>query len=580
MPFVDRNVERTRLAALARDVQAGTPERHLALVGPRRIGKSKIIEDYLARESTPASPVVVALLAMDGASATLQTYLIEMVRAVVAGFSRRAGRAALGAAASLVELVAEAAIIDPRLAEALNGPLRLHGAARPDGHQVFVAATSLPEEAARATGIPVIVLVDEFQHIADLSAYAPFRARGGVPSRAARDKLLSVFRATVERRPGVGWVVTGSGIRLMTEILGQGPLMGRFDILRVAAFGPGETRELARQIWAEQGIAYSEEAADRVDRLTLGHPFYADVVCRGVAFEAHKLDGRAVPPEFVDLALLDSLMTPTGAIWIACQEIWDSLLARTTPALRGLVLELAQRGDATVSDLASAIGLTTPSTAWQQVRELEGLGLVERADNDVHLVDPIFRYWLNTAWSPGAPPLDLADPAAAQRAIRHYQDAYIAQRADRGRLVEAYMRDLVRNFDGQSIEGKRFGRPGHVRLPRVTDVRQVAVDDAAGEVFGRASEVELDLCFGDGSSAWLAEVRDRTDRPAASDIEILHRKAAVIRRTLDLPDGETWFVSFSGFGREARQRAEALGILVSGKTDVEAIGAATGIRRQ
>lgn len=110
MPFVDRNVERTRLAALARDVQAGTPERHLALVGPRRIGKSKIIEDYLARESTPASPVVVALLAMDGASATLQTYLVEMVRAVVAGFSRRAGRAALGAAASLVELVAEAAI--------------------------------------------------------------------------------------------------------------------------------------------------------------------------------------------------------------------------------------------------------------------------------------------------------------------------------------------------------------------------------------------------------------------------------------------------------------------------------------
>jgi len=580
MPFIDRHVERARLDAFSRDVSGGGVERHLALVGPRRIGKSRILDDFLSGTAMPGAPIAVARLAMDGASATLRTYLIEMIRAVVAAYSRRAGRPEIGPAATTDELAAEAAVVDPGLATAIARALRLYRTARPDGHQVFMAATTLPEEAARATGIPVIVLADEFQHLLDVASYAPFRAgRGGPASKAARENVLKAFRTAVERKPGVGWVVTGSSIRLMGEILGAGSLMGRFDVLEVKAFGPQETRQLARAIWDEQGIDFEEEAADRVDVLTLGHPFYADVVCRQVAFETLKLGSRRAGPELVDRALLESLHNPSGGIWIACQEIWDSLVARTAPALRGMVSELAQRGEATVGDLAAGIGLASEPAAWPLARKLERIGLVVRDNTRISLVDPVFRYWLVTAWNPGVQPPDIADPAVAGRAIKNYQEAYLAQRSDRGRLVEAYVRDLVRNFAGQLLDGRRFGRPGvRVSVPTVDDVRRVAVQDAAGEVFGHPAEIELDLCFGT-ERTWLAEVRDRTKRPTATDIDLLVRKAEVVRRLLGLGPGEAWFISFSGFGRDARLRASELGVLVSGERDLQAIAATTGVRR-
>jgi hypothetical protein len=232
-----------------------------------------------------------------------------------------------------------------------------------------------------------------------------------------------------------------------------------------------------------------------------------------------------------------------------------------------------------VGDLAAGIGLPSEPAAWPLARELERIGLVVRDNTQISLVDPVFRYWLVTAWNPGAQSPGIADPAVAARAIKNYQEAYLSLRSDRGRLIEAYVRDLVRNFAGQSLDGRRFGRPGvRVLVPTVDDVRRVAVQDAAGEVFGHPAEIELDLCFGK-ERTWLAEVRDRTKRPTATDIDLLVSKAEVVRRLLGLGPGESWFISFSGFGSDARLRASELGVLVSGERDLEAIAATTGIRR-
>lgn len=577
MPFIDRRAELARLDAFARDIEAGAPERNVALVGTRRIGKSKILEHF--RETLPSGTgVVVAAIAMDGASTTPVAYLTSMVEAVVNGLLRRAGSPPLGPAPSVPAIASAAAPFGRPVSDAVAEALGIAGEARPDGRRLFVAATTFPERIATASGLAVMVHADEFQHVADLATYPPFRIGRGRSNERSVENVLKVLRPLVERRPRVGWVVTGSSVRILTDILGHGPLMGRFDIAEVKTFDPADTRALARAVWDELGVEFDDEAADRVDALTYGHPFYADVVSRSVALRALALGTRA-NAALVDRAMLESVVDPTGAIHVACQEIWDSITSHYVPAVRGIVAALAELGEATVADMASAIGLGSAPNAWRHVQDMERIGVFERrGDGSYILSDPIFRYWLAVANSLGGVP-EIADPAAADRAIRKYEEAYLRERADRGRLVEAYVRDLIRGFAGQKIDGRRFGRPGrHIELPNGDDVRRLAAKDATGAVFGYPADVELDACFG-GREGWLVEVRDRSRKPSKADIELLARKSAFLRERHGLGDGYTWLISFSGLGVEARNRAGELGILVSGDNDVRAIADAVGVAR-
>jgi hypothetical protein len=577
MPFINRHLELARLDAFARDIGAGTPERNLALIGVRRIGKSKILEHF--RDGLPTEdPLVVVNLQMDAASTTLPTYLLTMTSAVVDGLLRQAGRPTLGQAPSPTDIAAAAAGFNEHVSSVISDALRIVSEARPDGQRVFVAATTLPERIAAASGRPVMVHADEFQHIQDLATYSPFRTGRGRAAPAAFQNVLKVLRPAIERRPRVGWVITGSSTRLLTDILGKGPLMGRFDIVEVKAFDPSDTRALARTIWDERGVPFTDEATDRVDALTYGHPFYADVVSKAVALNALALSTPATR-ELVDHALLESVVDPAGAIYITCEEIWDSITNHFVPAVRGMVSKLAELGVATAGELAVAIGLPGESAAWRHAQELERLGIVERGEAGKYtLVDPIFRFWLAAANSLGGVP-GVADPLAANRAIKNYEQAYLRERADRGRFVEAYVRDLIRSFDGQQIEGRRLGLPGrHIRVPNGSDVRRIAVNDPAGEVFGYSAEVELDACFGK-TETWLVEVRDRTRKPSRADVELLARKATYLRRAGQLPPGRAWLITFAGLGQEARDRATELGILVSGDSDVRAIADVTGVQR-
>jgi hypothetical protein len=575
MAFVNRRLELARIVQFVQGVQAGTPERHLALVGVRRIGKSRIIEHYL--EARP--PVVAITVQMDEATTTLQTFLLTTVRAVLVGLARHAGVEPPPAGASLVQLATTAGRVGDRVGEVVGRALDRAGERRPDGQQLFQTALALPGEVAEATSTPMVVFADEFQHILNLATYPPFRTGRGRSGVEAQANVLRVFRAGTERRPHVGWVVTGSSVRLLREILGQGALMGRFDIVEIEAFDARDTAELASTIWSEVHIRGVEAALDRMYVLTGGNPFYTDVAARRAAFDALALQSD-VTSAMVDRALLESVHSPNGAIYIACQEMWESLHQRV-PALRGILLELARRGEATVADLLDSIGLASESLAWRHVTELQRLGFVDKVEEGRYrVIDPVLRYWIVAASNPLEPRPELGDPEHVRRAAVRFEEAYLRERQERGSLAEGYIRDLVSHFDGQRIDGRRFGAPGSsVKLPTMGRVSRVAANDPGGEVFGVPSEIELDLCFGDPQT-WLAEVRDRTRRATAADVELLWKKAVFLRRSLDLGEGPTWLISMAGADGRARARAGELGMYVSGRADVQAIQAATGIQRR
>src|SRR5262245_35692259 len=86
--FVNRKRELGRIEELARAARDGRPERHLAFVGVRRIGKSRLIEHY-----RDTAPIAVAYVRMDSAATTLAVFLRAMVRATVNALALRRGQA-------------------------------------------------------------------------------------------------------------------------------------------------------------------------------------------------------------------------------------------------------------------------------------------------------------------------------------------------------------------------------------------------------------------------------------------------------------------------------------------------------
>lgn len=601
MVFVNRRLELDRIAQIARAAVTGRVERHLAMVGVRRIGKSRLIEHYV--ESAPPLPVVV--VQVDAASTTIQAFLLAMVRETINAIARYRGQASLPRGGP-VEMASLAAALDPRLAPEVSRALALTQARRIDGQEVLAAALAFPENISQVVDTPLLVIADEFQHLTDLAVYPPFDGGRRRSVEAARLSLLAVVRAHIERRPRVGWVVTGSGVRLLRSILGKGPLMGRFDEIQVGPFDADDTERLADAVWAELGVEATDSARMRAYRLTQGHPFYADVTCREAAVAALRQD-QAVSASMVDGAFIDAVRQPQGQIAIACKEMFDSLGDRA-PALRGLLQALAQGEPLGAVELAEHMHLTSVPAVYRYAEELQRLGMIEEVTNGVTVTpetapeagqaslpdqtrepeftsrfvftDPAFRYWVARASDPLSPKPVLLNPGAARRAANQYEEAFLRQREEQGPLREGYLRDLCRSFAGQMIEGRRLGVPGrHVTLPHVSSVERIVAFDQRGEVFGQASEVELDLCFGD-DQVWLGEVRDRRRRTSAEDIRLAARKAAFLRLAHGLSAGPLWFVSISGFEERAREEAQRLGVYISTLRDVEAIRNVTATARK
>ncbi|MBI4491899.1 MAG: hypothetical protein HY690_03800 [Chloroflexi bacterium] len=578
MAFVNRLVELALIEQLAQAAIAGRPERHLAFVGVRRIGKSRIVERY--RDQAP--PLAVAHVGIDSAAATIPQFLREMVRATVNGVARRNGGAPLDKTAADPAVLALALRLNPQLGEHVARAQTATAVRRPDNHALFVMALTFPQTIAAALEQPFLVLADEFQHIVALATYAPFGGGSRRRTEEAQEHLLGTIRAHIERPLHVGWVATGSSVRLLQHILGHGPLMGRFDVKAVGPFDAADTQRLAELVWEEERVVASPRAVDRVERLTRGHPFNADVTCREAAHTARRLE-QTVSPAMVDAAFVAAVFQPQGQINIACKEMYDSLASRA-PGLRGFVDALAVLDEpARLSDIGDRLGITGMASLYNYAHDLAWMGIVEDVEpGRYRFTDPIFRYWVARANDPEARQPAAFAPDAVRRLARTFEEAYSRERSMHGHLSEGFLRDLCRSFKGQRLDGARFGRPGvFTRVPVVDDVTTVEATDPTGATLGKTepTRVQLDLCFGT-DELWLGEVKRTTDRATAGDIATLVRKAAFLRKALSLPPGPAWFISYYGFEQAAVQVARTNDMYTSTMQDLQAIRDAIARRQQ
>jgi hypothetical protein len=370
--FYDRQRELGDLARAVSSLEEGAP-RWVAILGPRKIGKTSLVFELARRTGRPDLPFMVLDVARTQpiSPELFRTYAARAVDAIVGTTSGAAlerllsrperYRAAVMASANLAAL--------PRdlLAEILELPTV------PIDSRFVAYALDLPERLATAADRRVVVALDEFQEIATLAG-----KKLGDP--------FAVMRSVWQQHERCTYIVSGSGRSLLTEMVSdrRSPFFQHFAILEVGGFSHVDAVSFLEDA-SPPGRRIPGPLAARVVEVLGGHPFYLQLLGETLTAGEPPYDDRSLKE-----ALQQLLFSRTGALSLYFQRELDRLIGNST-YLAAVLIALAT-GPHRLSDLASAIGASSGATASYVDRLRDTV--VKRDDGTYALDDPTFGLWV------------------------------------------------------------------------------------------------------------------------------------------------------------------------------------------
>lgn len=372
--FHDRRAELVRLQDAVDRLRAGHPK-WLALVGPRKIGKTSLLGELERRRHDPG--VVFVLYDVFEASPPS----IEVVRALVLRTADRLLGPALGESLEALavrpaEYRAALAVAPAfaRLPPALRATLLELPEVRLEGARLR-AALEVPEQLAAALDVRVVIAIDEFQELAALG--------GG---RRSVD-LMPVLRAVWQRHRRVGYVISGSARTMLLELVTsqRSPFFQHFDVMEVGPFDADDAVALLVDN-APRDRPIPAALARRAVDLVGGYPFYLQLLGETLVAQPGPLDDTALKQ-----AVSDLLFTGTGRLALYFTAEYQRLVGRSS-SLAAVLTALAQ-APRRLGELATAIRAATGSTSAY----VDRLGDAIARDGDLYrLDDRVFARWL--AW--------------------------------------------------------------------------------------------------------------------------------------------------------------------------------------
>jgi hypothetical protein len=558
--FVDRQTELAAFDELLRLLPLGV-RRHTALLGLRRIGKTLLLDEVRRRHAGTA----IARLDVD----SIVTSPEDFARAVVAESLRAVLRVRSGAShvgEGDEGLRAAAVAVHPGLDVFVR---ELVADARAEAHgRLLGQALRFPAEVAARAGIPLVMMLDEFQEITRLLAFRD------------TNTLLGVFRAALDRPGSVAFVVAGSRVTALRRIIEDGgsPLFTRFTSMELPPFHLSATLELAGRIWGDE-TRFEPDAAVRLQRLTGGWPFYVHAVA--VRADALVRAGPdKVTPDIVDIALQQELIGRSGNIALHCQYLLQTATASDNGARRNRLETLLRyvAGEGAVSRARVVRHVSrhySQNDAYTAINQLIDSDFILEAEGELRLSDPVFAVWLNVEPDRRDPLAALGNPDALRRLLAWYEAQHAEDRTAMGYLFEQQVENTVRRFRGQTVPGTLFGLDGELTLPIPNSVERLRLDDAKGEYGEGPDSYELDLVLTGSSPVgeiWAIECKHRRGALTRPMIERFLRSARAVERARGIAFTRLWVVAPRGIRPDANTLAGQHGLLRSGRRQLEALG--------
>jgi len=369
--------------------------RNYAIIGPRRIGKTAILEELERRlvgrniivtridfskyayDPSEFSEVLVDSLteAYEGTLSRTSRLLAQVRHAVTEIKNLRRARIEFDFA---IDNTGEPIITArPTLAK----EERKHA-------ESFEKGFSYASQLASASRKRVVVILDEAQRIVEWTKLEGMKA------------AMEQFRSIIDRLGEVSIVLSGSRVHMLRTIFGAAgsPLFGRFTLIEV---GPLEERD-AITLYLRRAVQANRDEAKEVYDLVGGHPFYLIVMA-----EAKR------PNESVAQRYRRLLTNVAGGLYLYVNYILsEDLGARLTETHYAKMLRTLAQGEKKFSEIAEGVGV---EAQWltRYLTKLVEFDLVEKTNGAYKLKDRIVRDYFALNYQE-----DMARPAREPKASR------------------------------------------------------------------------------------------------------------------------------------------------------------------
>ena len=545
--FTDRQRELAALTHAVEELRQGRPY-HVALLGLRKIGKTSLLREFAYRlltETQPAGEIVLPVYVdFEEICSSPESFALRYVGHISYWFQSR-GQQVATPFLSLNALLLNGPASMKESLEALANEL---SRAKPDRGFLLHLAFDFAEELARKAGVRFLVMLDEFQTIYTLANFPE-----------AKD-VVAVFRAHLERHSLCGYVVAGSAISTMEHLLAHtSPLFARFERMALASLGREDTRELVGKLVSPADIEDVPAVSAEIHRLTGGHPFYIEALC-GRLRRWRLLQDLPLTSAAVKEAFVWEVLSPEGRIYDFCRYIYDISIqrARGYGALIAILQLLAQEEGLIIAEVARRQKVTA-ATARDYLRWLKQVDLIVERDGGYYYGDPVLRFWVANVTMG----IELTGPPQRQvleEMARHLDERYQRTATELGTAKESQVRELLRHFAGQEVDGELLGLSGRMCLPTFQYVAAYRSEDG---------QVEVDALT-EGTERWAVEIKWRSRLAGVKELQRLLAAAGTLA-------ARPWFISRAGFTPEAKELARRKGMMISGQTEIERL--AEGMRQ-
>jgi len=306
--FTNRQMELAELAHYRDTLLRGQPE-HAALFGPRRIGKTLLLKEFLRQMLE--QEIGVAPVYMDF------TFLCSSPEQFAAGYVGHIcywlvaqGGETPEPYLTPTELPSQLLLAGERgLYEAIQPITRLLERTQVDRQALLRRTFRFPQAVREQRGVPLLLILDEFQEVRTLENFPGAR------------NALALFRAALQSQADILYLLAGSAVTVLTRILSDpaAPLFAQFARLPLGPFSREETVRLVTKLLPE---ATDPQIAYTIHHLTGGHPFYVQALCRRTATRVEAL-GMPLSPETVKEAFVVETLSASGRIYDFCRYMYD-----------------------------------------------------------------------------------------------------------------------------------------------------------------------------------------------------------------------------------------------------------------
>jgi hypothetical protein len=411
--------------------------------------------------------------------------------------------------------------------------------ARDDPALQVSAALDFPEKLAAELDCYLLLLLDEFTELTVLGNYPAVR------------RPVQLFRAALQRQGRLGYVVAASAISAMQHMIqdGQSPLFLQFESVEVARFPPDATLALVERVL---GATPAAGTGRRLHELTGGHPFYIHAVASRLGDLIPALG--ALTAADAERAFLLEALTRDGRIYNYCRYLYDISLSRARGygILKAILQALAAEEGLTLSEVARRIRKGAPGTRGY-LRALQEVDLLIEEGGEYFYRDPVLRYWV-AAMARGIE-VDLrASRAVLTPLLADLEAQHARLSSELGRARESQLREALRAFAGQEVDGAWFGSSGRLALPAFIQVAPYRSADGQVEVDALAETAS--------GERWVVELKWQNKAVGEKELTALTAKAQALH-------ARPWCISRSGFTPAARAYASEYNVFISTRADLE-----------